>query len=466
MDAETRDGSTVLATIAAGVALIFGVVALGVSVANHSSSASTATTPTAPKDQRVRTQVRVTLSDFKIVANPATVPAGPVTLIVKNNGPSKHNLGIAGIGRTPDVAAGTSAELDLGSLEAGTYTWECSIAGHKEAGMAGTLTVTPSKGGPTVTRAAGATGAAPAIAPDTTAGPDYKVVDAAHKKVVQEFLSGPPAKTEGLGGQPLTPTIENGVKVFNLTAKVIQWEVAPGKRFEAWTYNGVVPGPQLRVKQGERVLIRLKNDLPQSTSIHFHGVEIADNKQDGVTFVTQDPILPGATYTYDITPINCGSHMYHSHHAADSQVPLGLLGAFVVDCTTTAIPGFATHDSEYTEILTDGPLGFGINGKGFPATAPVVAKVGEKTLVRFMNEGLIIHPMHLHGHRMTVVAKDGNFLPQPYEADTLNIAPGERYDVIVTSTHPGAWAFHCHILSHAESDVGLHGMTTVWVVNP
>ena len=158
--------------------------------------------------------------------------------------------------------------------------------------------------------------------------------------------------------------------------------------------------------------------------------------------------------------------MYHSHHAADAQVPLGLLGAFVVDCTTTPVPAFAAHDTEYTEILSDGPLGFSINGKGFPATAPIVAKVGEKTLVRFMNEGLIIHPMHLHGHRMTVIAKDGNFLPAPYEVDTLNVAPGERYDVIVTSLYPGVWAFHCHILTHAESDAGLHGMTTVWIVKP
>ena len=130
------------------------------------------------------------------------------------------------------------------------------------------------------------------------------------------------------------------------------------------------------------------------------------------------------------------------------------------------MPDFAAHDKEYTEILTDGPLGFGINGKGFPATSPIVAKVGEKTMLRFMNEGLIIHPMHLHGHRMTVVAKDGNYLPAPYEVDTLNIAPGERYDVIVSSLYSGVWAFHCHILTHAESDQGLHGMTTVWAVQP
>ena len=254
--------------------------------------------------------------------------------------------------------------------------------------------------------------------------------------------------------------------MYDLTAEVVQWEMSPGVSYEAWTYNGSVPGPEIRVKQGQTIKVRLKNELPQSTSIHFHGVEIDDNKQDGVTFVTQDPIRPGETYTYTLRPINCGSHMYHSHHAADAQVPLGLLGAFIVDCTTTPVPAFAAHTTEHTEILTDGPLGFGINGKSFPATSPVVAKVGEKTLIRFMNEGLIIHPMHLHGHRMLVVAKDGNYLPAPYEADTLNIAPGERYDVIVTSLYPGAWAFHCHILTHAESAEGLHGMTTVWVVNP
>ncbi len=282
---------------------------------------------------------------------------------------------------------------------------------------------------------------------------DWQAVDEGHAKVVKDFLAGLPAVTEGIGGQPLKPAkVENGIKIFELTSKTVQWEVAPGVKYEAWTYNGTVPGPEIRIKQGETIKVRLKNELPESTSIHWHGLELADVKQDGVTFVTQDPIVPGGSFEYTITPLNCGSHMYHSHHAADAQVPLGLLGAFIVECTKTPVPAFAAHDTEVTQILTDGPLGFGINGKGFPATAPIVAKVGEKTLIRFMNEGLIIHPMHMHGHRMTVVAKDGNYLPAPYETDTLNIAPGERYDVIVTSLYPGAWAFHCHILTHAESD--------------
>lgn len=456
-DNESNAGLAVLGVVLAGIAVVFGVVAMGLASRSGGGSVAVADAP------KAKVVASIVLSDFKISSSASTFAAGPALLEVTNKGPSPHNLVIDGLAKTTTIPVGQKVLLSLGNVEAGTYTWYCSIAGHREAGMSGTFTVTgtaPAGSGTGV-------GTEPAVA-DTTlsVAAASDAVDAAHKAVVAQFLSGPPAKTAGLGGQNLDPTMENGVKVFNLTSKVVQWEVSPGRTYEAWTYNGVVPGPQIRIKQGETVKVRLKNDLPQSTSIHFHGLEIADNKQDGVTFVTQDPVKPGGTFEYTLTPLNCGSHMYHSHHAADAQVPLGLQGAFIVDCTTTPVPAFAAHDSDYTEILQDGPLGFGINGKGFPATAPIVAKVGERTLVRFMNEGLIIHPMHLHGHRMTVIAKDGNFLPAPYDVDTLTVAPGERYDVIVTSLYTGVWAFHCHILTHAESDQGLHGMTTVWIVKP
>ncbi len=449
LDRRTNDTAFV-AMLGAGFAVAFAIVAIGLSLRGQGGSQRADNVSPAAAG----TTVRVTLSDFKVTPERSTFPAGRVKLQLRNTGATMHNLRIDGLATSANVPPGGSSLFDLGKLEPGTYTWYCTVAGHRDIGMVGTFTVTADDG----TNTAGSEG--------QPASPPKVDIDLEHGKVVKEFLAGPPAKTAGRGGLLLASTAENGMRVFDLTAKVVQWEVSPGKTYEAWTYNGTVPGPELRVKQGETVKIRLKNDLPESTSIHWHGLEIADNKQDGVTFVTQDPIKPGQTYEYIVTPINCGSHMYHSHHAADAQVPLGLLGAFIVDCTTTPVPEFAAHDTENTQILSDGPLGFGMNGKGFPATFPIVAKQGEKTLVRFMNEGLIIHPMHLHGHRMTVVAKDGNFLPQPYEADTLNIAPGERYDVIVTSLYPGAWAFHCHILTHAESDKGLHGMTTVWLVQP
>jgi manganese oxidase len=115
-------------------------------------------------------------------------------------------------------------------------------------------------------------------------------------------------------------------------------------------------------------------------------------------------------------------------------------------------------------ILNDGMHGYTLNGKGFPATEPVKAKKGQRVRIRFMNEGMMIHPMHLHGMHMTVIAKDGWAQPAPWKCDTLNIAPGERWDVIVSCNNPGVWAFHCHILPHAESDHGMFGMVTALIV--
>ena len=116
-------------------------------------------------------------------------------------------------------------------------------------------------------------------------------------------------------------------------------------------------------------------------------------------------------------------------------------------------------------VLNDGPLGFTINGKGFPATEPIVANEGDLVRIRYMNEGLQIHPMHLHGMPQRVIARDGHILDQPYTEDTVLVAPGQRVDVLVEASELGAWAFHCHILTHAEGPHGMFGMVTALLVN-
>ncbi len=298
---------------------------------------------------------------------------------------------------------------------------------------------------------------ATAAAVSTTAKSDQ--MDAMHEAGIKAF----PAKTEGIGNQLFAPKLDNGVKVFELTAEQIQWETEPGKRVEAWAYNGQVPGPQIRVKEGDRVRIVLNNKLSESTCIHFHGLELP-NAMDGVPFITQPPVKSGASFTYEFTvPAgNQGSHMYHSHHNAAKQVGLGLLGAFIVEPKRPR--KIEKVDVDYVMILNDGMHGYTLNGKGFPATEPIKAKLGQKVRVRFMNEGMMIHPMHLHGMHMTVIDKDGWAQPAPWKCDTLNIAPGERWDVIVNCNNPGVWAFHCHILPHAESEHGMFGMVTALIV--
>jgi manganese oxidase len=282
-------------------------------------------------------------------------------------------------------------------------------------------------------------------------------MDAMHEAGIKAF----PAKTEGKGNQIMTPRMEGNVKVFELTAKEIQWEVEPGKKVKAWAYNGQVPGPQIRVRERDRVRVILKNELPESTVIHFHGLELPI-EQDGVPFITQKPVKPGESFTYDFTVPNAGSHMYHSHHNSSLQVGMGLLGAFIVEPLQPRAIEKVDHD--HVLVLNDGSHGYTLNGKSFPATEPIVAKLGEKVRIRYMNEGMMIHPMHLHGLHMTVIDKDGWPQPAPWKCDTLNIAPGERWDVVVNCTSPGTWAFHCHILPHAETPHGMFGMVTALVV--
>jgi FtsP/CotA-like multicopper oxidase with cupredoxin domain len=274
------------------------------------------------------------------------------------------------------------------------------------------------------------------------------------------------------GNAPLEPTTveADGTKVFDLTVDEIEWpidaEMPPVKGFG---YNKMWPGPVMRVTEGDRVKINFTNNLGETTGVHFHGIEFEDFRMDGVPFVTQLPFAPGETFTYEFTATPAGSHMYHSHHNATDQVGRGLLGAFIVEPKDPK-QSYAEKYGVTQEVIfihNDALGGFTINGHGFPATTPIVAKQGEKVLIRFMNEGGMMHPWHTHGFRMDVVARDGAPLGNAsFQCDTLGVNPGERWDAIVTCDRQGVWAFHCHILSHVESLDGMFGMVTALVVLP
>ena len=397
------------------------------------------------------TGAQVTLTEFALDPSMAEVPEGG-SLVVRNSGKVAHNLQITGtdVG-TSDLEPGGAESLDLSGLKAGTYEMFCSISGHKGAGMTGTLML-----GDT-THAGNDAQAALQDQNDTLDELQKKPVDAYVKQIEQG------ANTEGVGATPLAPNVlADGTKQFELTASVVDWEVEPGKTVQAWAYNGTVPGPTIKVQPGDHVQLLLHNELPQSTSIHLHGIE-TPNAMDGVPFVTQDPVKPGADFTYDFVAAGPAVGMYHSHHHAEHQVPDGLLGAFLVG--DQPVPAGVNVSQEVPMVLNDaGVIGFSLNGKSFPATAPTIAKQGDWVEVHYMNEGLQVHPMHLHGLPQLVIAKDGFAVPQPYQADTVLVAPGERYTVLVQATHPGVWAWHCHILNHAERDNGMFGMVTTFIV--
>jgi FtsP/CotA-like multicopper oxidase with cupredoxin domain len=293
--------------------------------------------------------------------------------------------------------------------------------------------------------------------------------DAAALAVVKRFLDGESAKLEGGGNALLAPKIVDGVKVFELTIDRIRHQIDGQKDpIDALGYNGTWPGPQLRVIEGDRVRATFRNNLDESTGVHFHGQRVPNN-MDGVPHITQDPIQPGDSFTYEFTARVPGSHMYHSHHNATDQVGRGLLGAFIVEPKDRSrrYDRLYGASQEIIWISNDALGGFTINGRGFPATAPIVAKLGDTIVIRFMNEGVMMHPWHLHGMPMHVVARDGYPLGgAAFTCDTLGVNPGERWDVVVRCDEPGAWAFHCHILPHAEGSNGMFGMVTALVVQP
>ena len=446
--AKAFSGAMLLVT-ALGV-LVLGVIAVVALRDNGGGTASAAGSAT---------QVDVRLSEFKIELSPAVVPPGDVTFMVHNVGTVEHNFVVPTLGvRTNNLKPGEMATLAVTNVGGGSYDYLCDIAGHEAAGMKGTLAVE-----------AGASVATAAAAP-ATGGMSWQQMDAMMEAVAKRF----PEKTEGAGNGELGFRIDaEGFKVFDLTASVIPWEVEKGKFVDGWAYNGQIPGPIIRINVGDKVRVNLKNELPESTSLHLHGIRVP-NGADGVDPYTQPAIKPGESFTYEFVALEPAVGMYHSHHNAQVQVPNGLAGAMLIGDWKEAAMGVARSrvqdtdgdaESEIVMVLNDsGTIGLSLNGKSFPATEPYALKVGESAVVHYYNEGNMTHPMHLHQPAGLVVAHDGKLLEAPFWADTLNVAPGERWTVVYTALDPGVWAWHCHILTHAETPEGMRYMVTALIV--
>lgn len=284
---------------------------------------------------------------------------------------------------------------------------------------------------------------------------------------------------------------------FDLVAKEISHPLNSEVTMTAWTFNGSVPGSQIRVKEGEKVKINLKNELSDPTSIHWHGIPLP-NEMDGIPGVTQNAVQPGETFTYEFTATEPGTYMYHTHQEAVNQMDMGLYGSFVVD------PNKKTYDRDFTIMLdewmsnqeetksinetmeemdgtdhsnmsgmdhgssskADGnseSMGhdmsgydiYTMNGKNGDAIEPLQVKEGETVRIRLANVGYISHNIHLHGHNFKVVAIDGQELSEPQEIkdQLIAIAPGERYDIEFTANNPGTWYLECH--SDSEASEGM-----------
>lgn len=280
----------------------------------------------------------------------------------------------------------------------------------------------------------------------------------------------------------LEPLMKEGVKEFRLTADEFRWEYAPGKWVHVWGYNGQIPGPTIRVREGDKVRIIVKNNLPEGTSVHWHGLDVSF-RMDGVPGLTQRAIKTGGEFVYEFAATPAGTRFYHTHgsnHTTSAkQLDMGLSGAFIVEPKNKTL----AYDKESILLLDEwdiranganGAIGhmhggdenmptphfntFTINGRVFPFIEPIKIKQGERQLIRFINAGSAeFHPMHLHGHNFTVVARDGNLLTKAGQElrNTVTVHPGETLDILVEAVNPGAWMLHCHHVHHASAGMAM-----------
>jgi FtsP/CotA-like multicopper oxidase with cupredoxin domain len=235
---------------------------------------------------------------------------------------------------------------------------------------------------------------------------------------------------------------------FELTAAPSTAALDAGLDVEVWAYNGVVPGPELRAEVGDTIAVTLTNELPQATSIHWHGVRVP-NSMDGVPGVNQDPVAPGASFRYEFIVRDAGTFWFHSHNRGAEQVERGLYGSLVVtdpveptfdhdlvwmvDDWLLARDGSLVEDfNAMHEVTHNGRWGNVVTVNGVVAPDVAVAP-GDRIRLRIVNasNARVIAP-EFEGVEPTGFAVDGMLARRAFDGDAFVLAPGNRVDVVFT----------------------------------
>ena len=253
--------------------------------------------------------------------------------------------------------------------------------------------------------------------------------------------------------------MDAGVKVFRLVAEPVKRKIAPWKTIDAWGYNGSCPGPTIQVQQGDRVRVLFENRLPESTSLHWHGLEVPI-EQDGVPWISQKPVAPREKFTYEFTVHHEGTYFYHAHSAMQEMI--GQLGFFIAHPELAYKPA---TDYDYGLILQEWAVLPGnsvpntaameynwltFNGVSGPLTTPLIARLGSRVRLRIVNLGMDHHPIHLHGHQFVVTGTEGGRAPESTwcPMNTVLVGVAQARVVEFDAKYPGAWMIHCHLPHH------------------
>jgi manganese oxidase len=280
-----------------------------------------------------------------------------------------------------------------------------------------------------------------------------------HGQVSRKRPPASPTRMQSPDIPDLPFTLDGEKKVFRLVAEPIKRRIVPWKTLDVWGYNGSCPGPTIQVTQGDRVRIQVENRLPESTSMHWHGIEVPID-QDGVPWVSQRPIAPGETFTYEFTVHQEGTFFYHAHSAMQEMI--GLIGMFISHPREAYSPRV---DHDYGIVLQEWAVlpnnsvpntanmefnWLTFNGVAAPLTTPLLARLGSRVRLRFVNLGMDHHPIHLHGNQFVITGTEGGRAPEStwYPSNTVLVGVAQSRVVEFDAKYPGAWMIHCHLPHH------------------
>jgi manganese oxidase len=273
---------------------------------------------------------------------------------------------------------------------------------------------------------------------------------------------GPPMITPDIPDLP--HELDGAVKVFRLIAEPVRRKIAPFKTIDVWGYNGSCPGPTIQIQQGERIRVIFENRLPESTSLHWHGLEIPI-EQDGVPWISQKPVAPGEKFTYEFAVHQEGTFFYHAHSAM--QEMLGQIGFLIAHPATPYKPR-ADHDfgiilQEWAVLPSNtvpntANMEFNwltFNGLSAPAVTPIVVRQSSRVRLRIVNLGMDHHPIHLHGHQFVMTGTEGGRAPEStwYPMNTIVVGVAQARVIEFDAKYPGDWMLHCHLPHHMMNNM-------------
>ena len=239
----------------------------------------------------------------------------------------------------------------------------------------------------------------------------------------------------------------NTMVEYSFEASEFQWEIAPGKTIDAWGFNNQVPGPILRARKGDTLVVKLKNNLTEPTMIHWHGIRLPAY-MDG-TGEVQRPVPPGEEFEYRFLLPDAGTFWYHSHHNETVQMERGMYGAIIVeddndpaideerifvidDMKLSANFKFTTPSWALPRLVErhDGRQGntLLVNGK---VDSVIDMHAGQVERWRFINSSSARYfQLHLGGKEFKIIGTDGGLIEKPVIVTEALITPGERLDII------------------------------------